>query len=184
MGLFQAPSQGRQGVALWGLGEGRQPQSLWPTASAPARPHRPEPVPAAAAAQASLYKPGKSNGYSSFLARTRGAKAEGKGKKVTTNVPPIVSHGAELLFLPCWILPFPWYFPSSRWQESQGHRLRPRLCQHLGTGTTPALGMHRLKVQLPPQQVFLTSAPQAYMAAGICHEEDTELLFGLLQASM
>lgn len=38
-------------------------------------------------------------------------------KKITTNVPPIMSHRAELLFLPCWILFFPCYFPSSDWSS-------------------------------------------------------------------
>lgn len=46
-----------------------------PTAAAPARPHHHIP------SQLSLHTPGKSNGYSSFLACAGGAKSEGKEKK-------------------------------------------------------------------------------------------------------
>lgn len=99
-----------------------------PTAAAPARPHHPIPSQLPQSGSA-LHTPGKSNGYSSFLACAGGAKSEGKGKKkITTNVPPIMSHEAELLFLPCWILPFPCYFPSSGW-EPRGRQDWPRLCQ-------------------------------------------------------
>lgn len=85
----------------------------------------------------------------------------GREKKITTNVPPIMSHEAELLFLPCWILPFPWYFPSpagSRGdartgQGSAGSRGTDRLSP--GQGTTWASNRN------PKQQVLLSSAPQA-----------------------
>lgn len=78
-----------------------------------------------------------------------------------------MSHGAELLFLPCWILPFPWYFPSS----GRGSRGDANTGQgSTGTRRTaqPRPGeLPGLKTQLPKQQVFFISAPQASMAAEI-----------------
>lgn len=117
-----------------GLEEGRQSQSPWQLLQHVPTTH---PIPS----QLSLHTPGKSNGYSSFLACAGGAKSEGKGKKkITTNVPPIMSHEAELLFLPCWILPFPWYFPSSGW-EPRGRRDWPSSAGSQGTARlSPAQG--------------------------------------------
>lgn len=78
-----------------------------------------------------------------------------------------MSHGAELLFLPCWILPFPWYFPSS----GRGSHTDADTGQ--GSASTQGMDTIRpekqpwLQIQLPKQQVFVASAPQACMAAEI-----------------
>lgn len=106
--LRKGPSQGRRGRALWGSEEGRQSQSprqlLQHVPTTPAQPSpstRLASLTGTAASWHVLEEP-------SLRGREK--------KKITTNVPPIMSHEAELLFLPCWILPFPWYFPSSGWE--------------------------------------------------------------------
>lgn len=78
-----------------------------------------------------------------------------------------MSHGAELLFLPCWILPFPWYFPSSGRRSRGDADTGQGSAGTRGTGATPARGTTWAQNTTPKQQVFFTSAPQADVAAEI-----------------
>lgn len=76
-----------------------------------------------------------------------------------------MSHGAELLFASCWILPFPWYFPSSSRRSRRDTDTGQGSAGTQGTGTALGRGTTWLQIQLPKQQVFFTSAPQAYTVA-------------------
>lgn len=51
-----------------------------------------------------------------------------------------MSHRAELLFLPCWILPFPWYFPRSSRGSCRDANTGQGSDDTQGMGTTPARG--------------------------------------------
>ena len=170
--------RGRQGTPSPAVCRGRQGTPR-PVAPASCSSTSPPQGPGPCSGSAALYKPGKSDGYSGFLAHGRGAKSEGKGgKKITTNVPPILSHGAELLFLPRWTLPFPWYFPRSG-RESPGMptpaKALPEDRHNRGQGN-PLGSKHN-----PPTAGFLhLCSPCGHGCRNTPNEEKMEPLFVLL----
>lgn len=132
-----------------------------PTAAAPARPQHPSP--AQLLLQPSTRLASLTGTAASWhVLQEPSLRGREKKKKITTNVPPIMSHEAELLFLPCWILPFPWYFPGSGGSRGdagtgQGSAGLP--------GDTAASAQAReppgFKIKL--LKVLFSSAPQAGM---------------------
>ncbi|XP_035192209.1 uncharacterized protein LOC118172416 [Oxyura jamaicensis] len=109
---------GRRGMGSFGVRkspgggrEGRSPRGRAARGSSPA------PAPRTSLqSRAALYKPGESNGCSSFLALLEEPSLRGRGKKkkreITTNVPPVMSHGAELCFCLAGFCPFPGISPA------------------------------------------------------------------------